>query len=72
MFFGIDWIIVGAETGNRKDKIIPEREWIERILYNARAEGIPIFLKDNLHYPKVVREFPKDGKHREIGQDEGK
>ena len=25
-----EWIIVGAETGSRKDKVIPRREWIEQ------------------------------------------
>jgi protein gp37 len=28
----IDWIIVGAETGNRKEKIKPESEWITAII----------------------------------------
>ena len=26
------WVVVGAETGNRKDKVIPERAWIEGIV----------------------------------------
>lgn len=55
----IDWIIVGAETGNRKGKIKPESEWIISIIKNAQAKGIPIFLKGNLHWPKTIREFPE-------------
>ena len=27
------WIIVGTETGNRKGKVIPEKDWIDRIVY---------------------------------------
>lgn len=44
---GIDWIIVGAETGIRKGKIIPKKEWIDKILNYCKEFNIPIFLKDN-------------------------
>lgn len=54
----IDWLIVGAETGNRKAKIIPQGEWVTSILENARAEGILIFLKRNLHWPETIQEYP--------------
>lgn len=59
---GIDWIILGAETGNRKGKIKPRTEWIEAIRNEAEKQGIPIFLKDNLqpycngNYPQ--RQYP--------------
>jgi len=39
-----DWLIVGAETGNRKGKTIPQREWIEELV----DIDIPLFMKDNL------------------------
>jgi protein gp37 len=42
------WIIIGAETGNRKGKIIPEKSWIESIVNQAKTYDIPVFLKDNL------------------------
>jgi protein gp37 len=45
---GIDWIIIGAETGNRKGKIKPRPEWVESIRKEAGGLGIPVFLKDNL------------------------
>lgn len=45
---GIDWIIVGAETGNRKDKIYPNREWIEHIAETSEKTGIPLFMKESL------------------------
>jgi len=41
---GWDWLIVGAETGNRKGKVIPEKEWIDPLL----SFKIPIFMKDSL------------------------
>jgi len=42
------WVIVGAETGNRKGRTIPKREWIEGVLENCRKHGVPIFMKNNL------------------------
>ncbi len=57
-FMEIDWIIVGAETGNRKGRITPKREWIESVIDNARAENIPIFVKDNLQWEEKIQEFP--------------
>ena len=42
------WIIIGAETGNRKGKVAPKKEWIERIVYRCRERGIPVFMKDSL------------------------
>lgn len=55
---GIDWIIVGAETGNRKGKIIPEKLWIEKLISQARDRDIPIFLKYNLKWHEKIQEFP--------------
>ncbi len=57
-FSKIDWIIVGAESGNRIGKIIPEKEWIQSIIENARLENIPIFIKDNIKWHKKIQEFP--------------
>ena len=45
---GIDWLIVGAETGNRKDKVIPKREWIENIVEQCKAANVPVFMKNSL------------------------
>ncbi len=42
------WVILGAETGNRKDKVIPRREWVDKIADFCAANGIPVFYKDNL------------------------
>lgn len=46
--FIINWIIIGAETGNRTSKIIPKKEWIENIIKAADKSKIPVFLKDSL------------------------
>ena len=47
--FGSDkWAIIGAETGNRKGKVIPKREWVENILDAASITGIKVFMKESL------------------------
>lgn len=58
----IDWVIIGAETGRRKDKIIPKREWIERIVYDCYVNNIPVFMKESLADiwgEPLIQEFPK-------------
>lgn len=44
----VDWIIVGAETGNRKGKITPEKGWIMEIAEGCRRTNTPIFMKESL------------------------
>ena len=47
--FGSDeWVIVGAETGNRKDKIVPKREWVENIVEAAQITGMKVFMQGSL------------------------
>ena len=43
-----DWVIVGAETGQRKNKVVPERKWIDDILMECEYSGRPIFMKESL------------------------
>ena len=43
-----DWVIIGAESGNRKGKVIPRREWIAEIVDYCKENQIPVFLKDSL------------------------
>ena len=59
----LGWIIIGAETGNRKGKIYPERSWIEPIIEAAREAGVPVLMKDSAELraawgDDLVREFP--------------
>lgn len=57
-----DWFIIGAETGNRKDKVIPRKEWIDSICKAADEAHIPVFMKDSLipivGEENMKREFP--------------
>lgn len=42
------WTIIGAETGNRKGKIAPKREWVENIVEAAQITGMKVFMKESL------------------------
>lgn len=59
---GISWIIVGAETGNRKDKVIPEKSWIDIICKSADKAKAAVFMKESLvpiaGEENMRREFP--------------
>lgn len=47
--FGSDrWVIIGAETGNRKGKVTPEKEWIDTICKAADLTQAAVFMKDSL------------------------
>lgn len=57
------WLIVGAETGRRKDKVIPKREWIEQIVEDCKKYEIPLFMKSSLvdiWGEPLIQEFPKE------------
>ena len=44
----IDWLILGAETGNRKGRIVPERWWVNAAINTARDAGVDVFVKLNI------------------------
>lgn len=57
-----EWVIIGAETGNRKDKVVPEREWIENLVSECRKCNIPVFMKSSLADiwgEPLIQEFPQ-------------
>ncbi len=41
-------VIIGAETGNRKGKVIPKKEWIDDIVMLADYFKINVFMKESL------------------------
>lgn len=47
-FGGAKWVIVGAETGNRKGRIAPKREWVENVVEAAQITGMKVFMKESL------------------------
>lgn len=58
---GIDWVILGAQTGRKP--LQPGLEWVLSIITTADKYNIPIFMKDNLYsktgFEGRRREFPK-------------
>lgn len=59
----VDWIIIGAETGNRKNKVIPKKWWIDQYVGHCKAWGIPVFMKESLRGlmgDDFRQEFPWD------------
>lgn len=61
--FGSDrWVIIGAETGNRKGKVTPKKEWIDKICEAAYITHMAVFMKDSLipivGEENMRREFP--------------
>lgn len=61
-FQNIDWIIIGAESGNRKRKIKPCKEWIAGLLADADKWNLPVYMKENLKpywHDELRQEFPE-------------
>lgn len=55
------WVIVGAETGNRKGKVVPEKLWVDEIVAACREMGRPIFMKESLRPimgDDFIQEYP--------------
>ena len=57
-----DWVIIGAESGNRKGKVTPSAEWVEALAAECKEYRIPVFMKDSI-VPiigdrKLQRELP--------------
>ena len=44
----VDWVIVGAESGNRKGKATPELLWIVDIAKCCSECRVPMFMKDSI------------------------
>lgn len=67
-----DWVIIGAETGKSKDKVVPKKEWVDNILDAVAFWNIPVFMKDSLipivGEENMRREFPEQLQRREPGK----
>ena len=44
----IEQVIIGAETGTRKDKVIPKKEWVDNIVKQCDTNDIKVFMKESL------------------------
>ena len=56
-----EWVIIGAETGNRKGRVTAEREWVDDIVCICKRLAVPVFMKDSLKKTwgkPLIREYP--------------
>jgi len=44
----INWIIIGALTGPKRNQYLPKAQWIRKIIDHTDKYNIPIFMKNNL------------------------
>ena len=58
----LNWAIIGAMTGPEASKHKPKKEWVDTIVNEASAVGVPVFMKDSLIQivgeENMRREFP--------------
>lgn len=47
-FSGIGWTVIGTETGNCKGKIPTKKKWADNLCMQAKARGVPVFMKEAL------------------------
>ena len=63
-FSGIGWTVIGTETGNCKGKIPTKKKWADNLCMQAKARGVPVFMKEALEgimpADKMIQEFPKE------------
>ena len=55
---GIDWIIIGPQSGTGAKSKQPDKFWITNLLNEADENNIPLFLKMKLQWPVTRQEFP--------------
>ncbi|MCM1556775.1 MAG: phage Gp37/Gp68 family protein [Anaeroplasma bactoclasticum] len=63
-------VILGAETGNRKEKVVPKKEWIDNIVKECNKANARVFMKESLRQimgedfrqDELIWKVDKDGK----------
>jgi protein gp37 len=53
------WVIIGAETGNRKDKVKLDNQWLYDALFILDDNKIPVFIKNNAG--GIRQDYPENG-----------
>lgn len=59
----VRWVIVGMETGRRKDKVIPKWKWVDDMMGYCYEAVIPVFMKSSLAEiwgEPLIQEFPAE------------
>lgn len=62
-FSGIEWIVIGTETGKCKGKAVSKPEWVWSLTEQAHALGIPVFMKEDIlpimSEENMIQELPE-------------
>ena len=60
----ISWVVIGTETGNRKNKSYSHKEWVYNIYNQAKEKNVPVFMKEDLlgilEETEMIQQFPKE------------
>lgn len=60
----IDWVVVGTETGRRRDRGVTDPAWALSIADQCREAGVPVFMKEDLlpilGEEAMVQELPRE------------
>ena len=56
----VDWIIIGVDSNKGAER--PPDAWATQLIKKANAYHIPVWMKDNYKYPRVIKVFPKEVK----------
>lgn len=62
-----EWVIFGAETGSRKDRVVPKKEWVTNAVQQCRNNGSAVFMKESLRDlmdEDFQQEFPWEVKQK--------
>lgn len=68
----LEWVIIGAETGRRKNKVVPKKKWIDDIVNACVRHGTFVFMKSSLADiwgEPLIQEFPEGLKRRGNNED---
>ena len=70
--YGLDWIVIGRETGPRAEEMKPKRDWVMTLVKSAQekkmqGKRIPVWMKNNLapavfDKSELIQELPGRGK----------
>ena len=61
---GIQWVIIGANSNKGAER--PPKKWADTIIELARRKDIPVFMKDNYHYPIRIKQMPEQMKFKTL------
>lgn len=53
---GVEWVVIGTETGNCKGKIPTQKSWAQALERQAAAANVPVFMKEDLFFAGIVPE----------------